>query len=81
MMDAAIQTQLLNEVAQLPPALQHRVVEFARTLARTRPRGTPGTELLQFAGTLDPEEARRMMEAVEEGCEQGPHRGQIAVSH
>ncbi|HUU59661.1 MAG TPA: hypothetical protein VMZ50_08960 [Phycisphaerae bacterium] len=70
MIDAAIRTELLNEVAQLPPALQQRVVEYARTLAQARSRGTPGTELLRFAGTLDPEDARMMMEAVEEGCEQ-----------
>jgi len=70
MIDTAIRTQLLNEVAQLPPALQQRVVEYARSLAQARLRGTPGAELLRFAGTLDPEDARIMMEAIEEGCEQ-----------
>lgn len=70
MIEHSIQDALLNEVAQLPPALQERVVEYARTLVQGRPRGTPGTELLRFAGILDPEDARAMMEAIEEGCEQ-----------
>jgi hypothetical protein len=70
MIDTAIQSELLREVAQLPPTLQQRVVEYARTLVQSRLRGTPGTELLRFAGTLDPDDARIMMEAIEEGCEQ-----------
>lgn len=67
MIDAAIRAELLNEVTQLPPALQQRVVAYARTLAQARSRGTPGTELLRFAGILDPDDARTMMEAIEEG--------------
>jgi hypothetical protein len=34
-----------------------------------RPRGTPGRELLKFAGILSREEAKAMMDAIEEGCE------------
>ena len=31
--------------------------------------GVPGSSLLRFAGTMDPEVAREMAEAIEEGCE------------
>lgn len=35
-----------------------------------RPPGVPGRELLDLAGTLSDEDARQMLEAIEEGCEQ-----------
>jgi hypothetical protein len=44
-------------------------VDFAHSLAEGRPRGTPGRELLKFAGILSPEEAKEMTDAIEEGCE------------
>jgi hypothetical protein len=69
MLDAGIQSDLLKEVEQLPPPLQRKVVAYAHSLARARPRGTPGNELLKFAGILSPEEAKAMMDAIEEGCE------------
>jgi len=69
MIDAAIQEALLREVEQLPPPLQRKVVDFAHSLAQPRPRGTPGRQLLEFAGVLSSQEAEAMMAAVEEGCE------------
>ena len=69
MLDAAIQCDLLREVSQLPPPLQRKVVDFARSLAQAKPRGTPGRQLLEFAGILSPEQAKAMMEAIEEDCE------------
>ena len=32
-------------------------------------KGTPGKEFLRFAGTIPPEDCRRMEEAIEAGCE------------
>ena len=69
MLDATIQSDLLKEVEQLPPSLQRKVVVYAHSLSQTRPRGTPGKQLLKFAGILSPEEAKAMMDAIEEGCE------------
>jgi hypothetical protein len=70
MLDSAIQSDLLKEVEQLSPPLQRKVVDYAHSLVQTRPRGTPGKQLLEFAGILTPEEAKEMMDAIEEGCEQ-----------
>jgi hypothetical protein len=36
----------------------------------TPPNGTPGIELLRFAGTLSDEDAQAMKRAIEEDCEQ-----------
>ena len=69
MIDAAIQNELLKEVEQLPPPLQQKVVDFARSLVQPRPRGTPAKQLLKFAGILTPEEATAMINAIEEDCE------------
>ena len=69
MLDAGIQSDLLKEVEQLPPPLQRKVVDFAHSLAQSRPRGTPAKQLLKFAGILSAEEAKAMMAAIEEGCE------------
>jgi hypothetical protein len=69
MIDAAIQSELLREFEQLPPPLQRKVVDFARSLAESRPRGTPAKQLLEFAGILSPEEAKAMTAAIEEDCE------------
>ncbi len=70
MLDAAIQSDLLKEVERLSPPLQRKVIRYAHSLAQPRPRGTPGKQLLKYAGILSAEEAEAMMAAVEEGCEQ-----------
>jgi hypothetical protein len=37
--------------------------------ASRTPKGIPGKDLRRFAGILDPESAREMIQAIEEGCE------------
>jgi hypothetical protein len=66
MIDDTIQSELLREVEQLLPPLQRRVVDFARSLGHARFRGTPGRQLLEFAGILTPDEAKAMWDAIEE---------------
>ena len=69
MLDAGVQSDLLKEVERLSPPLQRKVISYAHSLAQPRPRGTPGRQLLKYAGILSPEEAKAMMDAIEEGCE------------
>lgn len=70
MVDNSLRDELLKEVDQLPPALQRRVLDYARAMADSTPQGTPGTELLQFAGIMSPAEADEFLRVIEEGCEQ-----------
>ncbi|MBL8114603.1 MAG: hypothetical protein JNK60_17110 [Acidobacteria bacterium] len=70
MVSAAMKDELLTQLDQLPVELQQRVVAFASALALANPKGTPGRELLHFAGTMDEDSAREMIEAIEQGCEQ-----------
>ena len=64
-----IKQKLLERMNQLSEAQQRKVLEYAETLSST-PRGTPGKDLLQFFGTIEPEDCRRMEEAIEAGCRQ-----------
>lgn len=69
-MDRPIVDKVVEQLKDLPQELQWRVLEFARALARSTPRGVPGQELLRFAGAISPDDARLMREAIERGCEQ-----------
>lgn len=71
--DPLIQSELLSYLGQLPADEQARVVDFARALAKSpmpTTVGTPGKDLLRFAGTISHEDAQQMMKAIEEGCKQ-----------
>jgi hypothetical protein len=43
------------------------VLHFARDLVS--PKGTPGNDLLRFAGSIDPSDLEAMSQAIAEGCE------------
>jgi len=66
---AAIKQQILSDLDRLSPEQQEEAVEFVRGLARRSLPGVAGQALLRFAGTLDDESARKMLEAIDEGCE------------
>jgi len=71
MVDSQVHDELIKQLDQLPVGQQRRVLDFARSLSSpsAAPRGIPGHELLRFAGTISPEDAQEMMDAIEEGCE------------
>lgn len=62
--------EVIEQLKTMPQHLQWQVLEFARTLAKSQVRGTPGKELLRFAGSIPPEDIKLMREAIEQGCEQ-----------
>ncbi len=72
--DATMDTPIIDKVVErlrdLPQALQWRVLECARALAVSTPRGVSGQHLLGLAGGISPEDAQLMREAIEQGCEQ-----------
>lgn len=67
----SIKQQILDDLDRLPPELQRRAQELVHGLAvsASRPEGTPGKELLRFAGILDEDAALEMERIIEEGCE------------
>jgi hypothetical protein len=66
----AVKSEIERELERLPPHLQRRVLEFARALVLSQPKGMSGDYLLKFAGILSDEDADAMLKAIDEGCEQ-----------
>ena len=69
-MNTMVVDEIIEQLKSLPYELQWRVLEFARALALSVPRGVPGHRLLRFAGVIPPDDVQRMREAIEQGCEQ-----------
>ncbi|MBW4675432.1 MAG: hypothetical protein KME52_15825 [Desmonostoc geniculatum HA4340-LM1] len=69
-MDTPIFDRLIEELKVMPEDLQYRVLEFARTLVSSQIHGVPGKQLLNFAGTISPNDIQLIREAIEQGCEQ-----------
>ncbi len=67
-MTDAIRDQIIRQLDGLSDRDQRRALSFVRSLSAA-PEGVSGGNLLRFAGAFEPEEARRMSEAIEEGCE------------
>ena len=69
MISPTVEAELREQLEQMPPEKQQRVVEFARELARSKPKGVPGRDLLRFAGTIERDDLELMARAIEEDCE------------
>ncbi|MBD2354415.1 hypothetical protein H6G41_07210 [Tolypothrix sp. FACHB-123] len=68
-MSIPIIDEVVEQLKVMPQHLQWQVLEFVRTLAKTEIRGTPGEQLLGFAGAIPPEDLQLMQEAIEQDCE------------
>jgi hypothetical protein len=66
---ATLEEEISERLAQLDPAQQRAVLDYASALAESPRRDGSGAALLRFAGTMDPEVAREIAEAIEEACE------------
>ena len=69
MVDATIETELTTCLVKLPVEKQRQVLEFARTLATPPLQGVRGSDLLQFAGTIDESDLDAMSQTIKDGCE------------
>jgi hypothetical protein len=68
-MNTPVVDKVLAQLKALPSEMQWRVCEFTRALAASALQGVPGRQLLQFAGTVPPDDLQVMRQAIEEGCE------------
>ena len=69
MIDASVKTEIAEQLDSLSYDLQRRVLDFARVLAFSQPKGVPGKQLLDFAGAIERDDLEAMTQAIEEGCE------------
>jgi hypothetical protein len=68
-MSPTLAKQIMDKLDRLPDDKLEKAMKLIEGLERETPKGTPGRELRQFAGTLSREEADEMLQAVEE-CRQ-----------
>ncbi|MEO1430897.1 MAG: hypothetical protein AAFV71_17900 [Cyanobacteria bacterium J06633_8] len=69
-MNNSIIDEVIEQLETMPQNLQSQVLEFARKLVKNEVKGTPGKELLRFAGSIPADDLQLMREAIEQGCEQ-----------
>ena len=69
MATSAVTREIMEEVEGLPPPLQEQVLLHARALRQPLSPGTPGRELIRFAGTISREDLAQMSQAIEAACE------------
>ncbi|MCG3199331.1 MAG: hypothetical protein HUU16_19355 [Candidatus Omnitrophica bacterium] len=65
-----LEKALHEQLAHLPIGQQHKVLDFARSLASTQLKGMPGSSLLRFAGIIRSDDLQTMAQVIEDGCEQ-----------
>jgi hypothetical protein len=75
MVAPSFQREILEQLEQLAEVQQKQVLEFAQSLASSKPLGEPGANLLRWAGLIPPDDLREMERAIEEGCEQVDENG------
>jgi hypothetical protein len=69
-MDTPILNEITKKVKTLPDNLQRQVLIFVDALQVSSMRGASGKSLLEFAGTISPDDLSSMRQAIESGCEQ-----------
>ena len=68
-MNIPIIDEVVEQLKVMPQPLQRQVLEFVRSLVETGVRGTPGQQLLRFAGSIPSDDLQLMREAIEQDCE------------
>ena len=69
MLSVTVKKEIINQMGQLDYEHQRRVLDFARILAVTGPKGVPGKHLLSFGGMCPASDLNAMKKAIEEHCE------------
>ncbi len=59
---------VIEQLLMLPDDMQRQVLEFMQTLRATMRQGTPGKQLVQFAGLIPEEDLVQMRHAIEAEC-------------
>lgn len=69
-MDISIIEEVIEQLKVMPQHLQWQVLEFVRALAQVEIQGTPGQQLLHFAGSIPDDDLLLMRQAIAQDCEQ-----------
>jgi hypothetical protein len=71
MTHSPVEIEVIALLEKLPLPQQYSVLAFVRALAT--PQGTPGHQLLAFAGVIDPDDSATMSQVIEQDCERINH--------
>lgn len=66
MVSPVMEQELHHQLENLPLGQQRQVLDFARALSLAQPNGVPGSVLLPFAGTIEPDGLLIMSKAADE---------------
>jgi hypothetical protein len=69
MLNVAVKKEIIEQMGRLDCEHQRRVLDFARALAVTEPKGIPGKSLLSFGGIFRSDDLKAMKKAIEDNCE------------
>ena len=69
MLNVTVKKQIISQMSLLDYEHQRRVLDFARALVVTCPKGVPGKQLLSFAGTISAADLKTMEQVIEDSCE------------
>ncbi len=68
-MDKPVIEEVVEQLQTMPQHLQWQVLEFIRALVKAEVRGTPGQQLLHFAGSIPAADLQLMQAAIAQDCE------------
>ena len=68
MKDPTIIQEIIQRLDKLTPWQQKQILNSVLSFLGEPIRGTPGKELLKFAGTISKEDLEIMKQTIEEGC-------------
>jgi len=61
--------EIIEKLEQLSEQQQKQILEYVKPMLQGAPQGTPGRELLRFAGAIPMEEIEQIRQAIDQDCE------------
>lgn len=68
-MSVPIIDEVIEQLQIMPQHMQWQVLEYVRALVKEEVQGTPGQQLLRFAGSISPDDLQLICEAISQDCE------------
>jgi hypothetical protein len=61
--------EIIEQLERLSEQKQKQILEYVKAMLQEAPQGTPGRELLRFAGAIPTEEIEQIRQAIDQDCE------------
>lgn len=69
MKNLLLKEEIIHQIDKLPSEQQRQILNFARVLEMSKPRGRTGESLLMFGGAIQVTDLKAMADDIEAGCE------------